>query len=136
MHSLIEKFHVNDPGHWGSEFVNIPLKDIHALIAIYNAEGAKLKDIRAALDVPNSTMTGILDRLEKYGFIKRSIDPADRRSFGLNVTKKGKLAVADHARGHETIVKIIASRISESELKTLLHILVKIEDDESEEGKL
>jgi len=135
VHSLVESLHVDDPGFWGSRFKGMPLQDIHALVAIAAAGGGRIKELRASLGVPNSTMTGILDRLEKGGLLERTLDSGDRRSFGLVVTKKGKLAVADHGRSHEAVAKAIASRLTEAELSSLLRILAKVEGLDAKEDR-
>jgi MarR family transcriptional regulator, organic hydroperoxide resistance regulator len=36
-----------------------------------------------------STVTGILDRLERRGLVARELDPADRRSFRVELTSDG-----------------------------------------------
>jgi DNA-binding MarR family transcriptional regulator len=134
--SLVESLHVDDPGFWGSRFKGMPLQDIHALVAIAESGGGRIKELRASLGVPNSTMTGILDRLEEGGLLERTLDAGGRRSFGLVVTKKGRLAVADHERGHEAVAKAIASRLTEAELSSLIRILSKVEGLEpKEEGR-
>jgi DNA-binding MarR family transcriptional regulator len=41
-----------------------------------------------------STLTGILDRLERQGLVERIANPRDRRSFLITLTKKGAKAAA------------------------------------------
>ncbi|HEX7834473.1 MAG TPA: MarR family transcriptional regulator, partial [Pseudolysinimonas sp.] len=36
-------------------------------------------EISAATDLPTSTTTRVIDRLEKIGFVRRTSDPSDRR---------------------------------------------------------
>jgi DNA-binding MarR family transcriptional regulator len=41
-----------------------------------------------------STLTGIVDRLERRGLLERAIHPTDRRSFVLRLTPAGETAAA------------------------------------------
>jgi len=41
-----------------------------------------------------STLTGIVDRLERRGLVERAIHPTDRRSFVLRLTPAGETAAA------------------------------------------
>jgi len=45
-------------------------------------------EVSAATDLPTSTTTRVLDRLEKAGFIQRTADPADRRKVVVSPTPK------------------------------------------------
>ena len=41
-----------------------------------------------------STLTGVLDRLERRRFVRRRVNPADRRSFTVELTGSGERAAA------------------------------------------
>ncbi len=36
-----------------------------------------------------TTLTGVLDRLERRGYLTRQLDPTDRRSFRISLTSQG-----------------------------------------------
>ncbi|MFL0250267.1 MarR family winged helix-turn-helix transcriptional regulator [Clostridium neuense] len=55
-----------------------------------------MKEIRDYLNVSRSTLTGVIDRLEKRNLVKRVISERDRRSFALELTEEGKTAQAKH----------------------------------------
>ncbi len=46
------------------------------------------RDIEQALNVTNPTVSGMLDRLEKNGFILRRTDPANRRTNRVVLTQR------------------------------------------------
>ncbi len=50
----------------------------------------RVTELAAASDIPASTLTGILDRLERQGWIKRTPDPGDRRSVLVEGTPELK----------------------------------------------
>ena len=41
-----------------------------------------------------TTLTGVLDRLERRGYLTRELDPADRRSFRVSLTDQGRPVAA------------------------------------------
>jgi len=54
--------------------------------------------LQAATGQRASTLTGILDRLERQGLVARAVNPGDRRSFLIALTKPGKKAAAQVER--------------------------------------
>jgi MarR family transcriptional regulator, organic hydroperoxide resistance regulator len=59
------------------------------LLEISPEGGENPKSLAAKLDLESSSMTGLLDRLEKKGFIERRPDPKDRRSILIFLTSSG-----------------------------------------------
>lgn len=57
-----------------------------------------MRDISQTLQVSKSTMTGVVDKLEELGFLRRIINKRDRRSYALEVTEEGKLAQKEHLK--------------------------------------
>ncbi len=52
--------------------------------------GLAAGDIASTLGIHPSTLTGILARLERQGFIKRAVDDADRRRSRFELSSAGK----------------------------------------------
>jgi DNA-binding MarR family transcriptional regulator len=80
------------------------------------------------LIVTRATVTGLLDSLERRGFVSRSANPADRRSLLVEVTPAG-LAVVQELR---TIVhrneRDWMSVLSDAEVRTYVDLLHRIQD--------
>jgi len=57
-----------------------------------------LGEIGATLGLPKSTLTSIVDRLETQGYLRRVISRRDRRSYGVELTRKGRTAYEAHRR--------------------------------------
>src|SRR4030066_384189 len=71
--------------------------------------GSSLTQISQGLMLENPTVTGLIDRLEKLGYVKRSDHPSDRRVYLVYLTEKGK-TVANKAL---PIVKKLNEQIKE-----------------------
>jgi DNA-binding MarR family transcriptional regulator len=77
--------------------------EIGTLRILIEHPDSMITDIGGILGVSKSTMTGIIDHLEKRGYIRRLISLKDRRSFALELTDDGKLAQKEHIE-YETYV--------------------------------
>lgn len=87
---------------------------------------ASPKEIAKALQLESSTISGVLDRMQKRDFIDRVLDPSDRRSIRVEVTKEG-MAIKDKVL--ETISTLnsqVTSDITLEEKETLFALLKKI----------
>jgi DNA-binding MarR family transcriptional regulator len=60
--------------------------DLVVMFIMKKRKTSRATDLAAAVGVPASTLTGILDRLSNQGFLIREPDPADRRSLLLTAT--------------------------------------------------
>jgi len=70
--------------------------EIGIIRIIFQKEDVILKEICSILEIPKSTLTNAIDRLEKRNYIKRVISNKDRRSFGLVLTEEGKILQKEH----------------------------------------
>lgn len=83
------------------------------------------RDIEDVFCIRRSSVTSILQNLEKGGLITRTTDENDARLKKINLTKTGKKVLDLVAIEKDIIEKKIKSLISEEELKRL----VKFADD-------
>ena len=79
------------------------------LFLLKQSNGRTMSDLSQLIGVDNSTLTGLVDRLEKVGFFARQAIPTDRRSLLIQVTPEG-IAEGDKA-------KMIIKKVNE-EIKT------------------
>jgi DNA-binding MarR family transcriptional regulator len=76
--------------------LDLPAADINALANLAGGEGRTVGALAAATATRPSTLTSLLDRLTRRGYLERQSDPADRRSFVIVLTPDG-LAAARRA---------------------------------------
>jgi DNA-binding MarR family transcriptional regulator len=77
---------------WPSSWVQmkLPFGSTRALLLIESGYARTPREVAQVLNVSRTTVTGILDRLETDGLIKRTIDSKDRRSFLIELTDAGR----------------------------------------------
>ena len=71
-----------------------------SLMSLWREDGLKMIDLGRRAGLEPSTMTGLLDRMERDGLVERRPDPADRRVLKIFLTAAG-------AGSRETVVRIV-----------------------------
>jgi DNA-binding MarR family transcriptional regulator len=99
------------------------------VLALLHKEGeSKMSDLAASLKVTTPAMTGISDRLVRYGYISRSNDLQDRRIIKVKLTAKGFDLVKKIDEQRQQMIINIFGKISLADRKEYLRILTKIRD--------
>jgi DNA-binding MarR family transcriptional regulator len=78
--------------------------------------GITPRDLAQELGLHPSTLTGVLDRLVRQGFVRRRVDPADRRRARLDLTASGK-KVDREKRG--TVEAAVRRAIAHADVQTI-----------------
>ncbi|MDB5895526.1 MAG: MarR family transcriptional regulator [Rhodoferax sp.] len=86
-------------------------------------EGLRMNMLSRNLMVTGGNVTGLTDELEKAGFVARTSQQEDRRSFIVGLTPKGRKAFEKIARVHEGWVVELMSGIGDAN-KLQLHDLL------------
>ena len=60
------------------------------LLSLWNNDGSKVVDLGRSAGLEPSTMTGLLDRMERDGLVSRMADPNDRRAQRIVLTQTGR----------------------------------------------
>jgi DNA-binding MarR family transcriptional regulator len=89
-------------------------------------EGLKMGELSKRMMVTSGNVTGITDQLEREGLVERLVDPEDRRSFTVKLTKTGLKNFQHMASVHETWVIGFFAGISSAEKDLLYGLLAKL----------
>jgi DNA-binding MarR family transcriptional regulator len=84
-------------------------------------------ELADAAGVTRATMTGLIDTLERDGYVKREPDPVDRRMMSVHLTAKAEKFLHDFLPGHFKVTSSLMATLTESERKTLVRLLTKIQ---------
>ena len=92
-----------------------------------NTIGAcKISKVADRMGVSAPTMTGLIDRLQRMGYVVRFRDKKDRRIIFVKVTKKGAKLVQELKETIQKRWEVILGYLSEGERTNYANILRKI----------
>ncbi|MFD0890031.1 MarR family winged helix-turn-helix transcriptional regulator [Streptosporangium algeriense] len=80
-------------------------------------------ELSAVLMMSRAGMTNRLDHLERAGLIERRLDPADRRSFQIVLTDKGRKVIDETLTDHAAVLARLGAALGPQETATLDRIL-------------
>ena len=92
------------------------------LFFLQKNNGSSLTQISQGLMLENPTVTGLIDRLEKLGYVKRSNHPDDRRVYLIYLTEKGNMV----AKRALPIIKKLNEEIKVGYLKDEIEAFKKV----------
>lgn len=132
-HSILLESNYKDIEARYSRLQGLTTNDISIIRIISEKEEVIIKDILQIINVPKSTLTSMIDRLEKRNLITRTISNKDRRSYKLVLTEEGKLTQKEHINFEKEVYgKIMISLDTYEERETLLKLIKKITNNISE----
>jgi MarR family transcriptional regulator, organic hydroperoxide resistance regulator len=74
--------------------LDLPASEINVLATLAGHQLLTVGALAAATATRPTTLTSVLDRLARRGYVGREVDPADRRSFLISLTPGGQQAAA------------------------------------------
>jgi DNA-binding MarR family transcriptional regulator len=103
------------------ELKSLDLERHFSVLILINAMGDQCsqKFIADTLHVDKAMMVGVLDDLDKKGFIKRTQNPSDRREYWIQLTSKGKKSMPEIIAAVNRLNKSIMRSVSQPEEKKL-----------------
>lgn len=99
---------------------------IGVLFSLYEKDGMNITELGEEVSLEKSTMTGLIDRMEKSGLLGREPDPDDRRAYRIVLTKRGKSIKGDLLEVIEEAYKQLTIGISKKDIDIAMDVLERI----------
>ncbi len=89
--------------------------------------GLPLSELGQRLLIQPPSVTGVVDRLERQGLVKRSASQDDRRVRYVRLTPKARALVAEVLRHHAGQIRLLFAGLGSAEMGDLLKLLARLE---------
>jgi len=103
----------------------VSFQDMHVLSVAAEHPDAILRDIRDYMQLPQSTLTSIVNKLEKLGLVRRVINRRDLRSYSLELTAEGHALREQHRRWDRAQVRRMLENLAIGERQQFADLLWK-----------
>ena len=107
--------------------VNISQTQILTIMALFEQSPCQLHELRERLEISAPTVTGIIDRLEKSGYVRRIPDKKDRRVINVGLTAKGKRMALKTKTTIKNNWEVLLAKLPKSDQELYVRILRKIQ---------
>jgi DNA-binding MarR family transcriptional regulator len=99
-------------------------------LAVTEGNGGPLLagELSARMHITSGTMTGVLDTLERNGYIQRHPDPADRRRVLVDLTPAGQAVLDRLLPEVQQVVTAVMGALDDEALHALLDHLAVVRD--------
>ncbi|MFC2134339.1 MarR family winged helix-turn-helix transcriptional regulator [Bacteroidota bacterium] len=96
------------------------------MFVLWQKDGIPIQELAKETSLGKSTLTSMLDRLEKGGYVKRVPSPADRRTILIKRTKKDEAHKDEYIKVSDEITNVFYKGFSSNELKEFEKFLDRI----------
>ncbi len=96
------------------------------LMSLWRKDGLKVVELGRKAGLEPSTMTGLIDRMERDGLVTRRVDPKDRRAQQIHLTEQGSGVKASVQAVVEEVIAKVFTGISEKEMGQTKNVLRQV----------
>ena len=102
------------------------------MFALWQKDGISINELAKKTQLKKSTMTSMLDRLEKIGYVKRQYSKTDRRKILIKRTEKDRIMEKKYVEVSEKMTKLFYKGFSKSQINCFENDLERILDNLTE----
>jgi DNA-binding MarR family transcriptional regulator len=118
--------------HLGRRLEKAGLTDIEAQVLFHLDHlpaGARpaMRDLKSAFGLPPTTLTAVLDRLERRRLVRRAVNPDDRRSTLVVPTALGRRRITEMSTLLSGIEAAVSGSVSADDLVAFRRVLDALE---------
>ena len=106
---------------------DLTLPQFDVLATLRFGEGVTQQELAEQLLVTKGNVCGLLDRLERLGWVERRADPDDRRANRLHLTAAGRRKIDVVLPAHDALVRDAMRALSDVDVRSLRGLLDQFE---------
>lgn len=125
---MLSKAHQRLFSHLGEVLkpYGITAKQFALLAFLWKQDGLSQTELSERSEIDRTTLSGMVDRLEKAGLVQRDPSPEDRRAFLLRLTEQGAALESELSELAFQVRRDLFSRLAEGEYEQLCMLLDKM----------
>ncbi|HHY46577.1 MAG TPA: MarR family transcriptional regulator [Firmicutes bacterium] len=104
---------------------DVTLVQFYALLALSHGD-LTMSELCDRLAIASSTVTDLVDRLERNGFVTRSRDEDDRRMVRLKLSERGFFVLSSVIERRKALLSRVMKDMAPEEVKGLIGLLEKL----------
>ena len=109
--------------------LDLTASEINALANLADGRARSIGELAADTATKPTTLTSVLDRLARRGYIERQLDPADRRSFLVSLTDDGRQAADAVSAAVGDLERAVLATITSADLagfRAVTHAILEV----------
>ncbi len=118
---LIERVTLNK-----GQLIELTISELHTIALIGRLDSPRMSELARRGRVTRGTITFMIDKLAKKGYVKKTRNEKDRRVVRVSLTRLGVKANQLHEEFHRRIVDSIMGLLTESEQQQAAMLVEKI----------
>lgn len=112
---------------------NLNPKEINTIVFIGKKGQCIMREISAFLQVADSTVTILVDKLAKKNLVKREHSEEDRRVINIILTDNGKVIYKEHLNAYQKLCRGMLMTLENDEQDLYVDLMKKIADGSKEQ---
>jgi DNA-binding MarR family transcriptional regulator len=96
------------------------------LLGVLRDRTPSMNELAAILELDKSSITGLVDRAERRGLVRRSVSTEDRRAYRVSLTARGRALAGRVADEFHADVDAIVSGVPEADQKALSRLATQV----------
>jgi DNA-binding MarR family transcriptional regulator len=101
-------------------------KQFSLLAFLWKQDGLSQVELSDKCQIDRTTLGGLIDRLQKQGYVRREPNPEDRRAFQIYLTEKGQALEEELLAIARKVTDSFTAGLSSAETETLRQLLKKL----------
>jgi MarR family transcriptional regulator, organic hydroperoxide resistance regulator len=102
--------------------------ELNALANLADGRARSVRELAVDTGTRATTLTGVLDRLERRGYVMRELDLADRRSFRVSLTGQGRTVAARVREAITRLERAALDGVSSRQLAGFHTVVAKLQE--------
>jgi len=106
-----------------AEGIKVTITQAGILFLLRQQDGRIMSELSQIMGLDNSTITGLIDRMEKSGFVTRNSNPSDRRLSHIYITPRGQEEASKAKAVIRRVNEEVKKGFSAAEIETFKSVL-------------